>query len=155
MGYLIPKTDFHAWVRTTFPNMSPEHCRLTSPIASEYNCIAWAAGDVRNWWWPDEDGYWPAHLPLVDTLDNFVAAFQEQGYESSDGGILEPGFEKVAIYTGALGRVKHMARQLPDGIWTSKLGAAWDIEHRTATELECDLYGTVAQYLRRALAEQI
>ena len=30
---------------------------LGSPGA--YNCIAWAAGDTRWWWWPDPNSYWP------------------------------------------------------------------------------------------------
>ncbi len=44
-----------------------------------------------------------------------------------------------------------MARQLPNGDWTSKLGAEEDIVHRELRALEGDLYGTVAQVMARPL----
>ena len=50
---------------------------------------------------------------------------------------LEIGFEKVAIYSDAHGP-QHVARQLPDGKWTSKLGQQVDVEHSTLSVLEGD-----------------
>jgi len=32
----------------------------TSPRAWENNCIARAASDEAQWWWPDDDAYWPS-----------------------------------------------------------------------------------------------
>jgi hypothetical protein len=58
----------------------------------------------------------------------------------SDGG-LEPGVEKVAIYVDDFGIPQHVARQLPDGTWTSKLGKGEDIGHVSPESLAGDLYG--------------
>lgn len=40
-------------------------------------------------------------------------------------------------------------RQLPDGKWTSKLGALEDIEHDRLDALEGDDYGRVVAYMKR------
>lgn len=58
------------------------------------------------------------------------------------------GFQKVAFFVGANGVPTHAARQLPSGLWTSKLGEWEDIEH-TLHALEGDIYGTVALLLKR------
>lgn len=81
-------------------------------------------------------------------MAGFVSAFRTLGYEPCDNGNLEDGFEKVAIYE-LDAEVTHMARQLPSGRWTSKIGRLEDIEHASPINLEGSEYGTVAQYLRR------
>lgn len=95
--------------------------------------------------------YWPQGLPYVETLDNFVQAFQTIGYEVCDNAELEHGYEKVAIYVASDGRPKHMARQLPSGMWTSKLGDLWDIMHDNLQGVECDDYGKAIQFLKRRI----
>ena len=82
-------------------------------------------------------------------MDAFLAGFSALGYEPCADGILEDGFEKVAIYQ-LLSQVTHMARQLSTGRWTSKIGDFEDIEHSNPSELEGDEYGTVVQYMRRS-----
>ena len=113
-----------------FPNLNLEGHRVTSPATEKYNCISWAAGVHDDWWWPDSDNdhYWPAGIQREVTLDAFIAAFATLGYFRCDSPELEVGFEKVAIYCIDL-VPKHMARQLLDGRWTSKLGRFLDIEH--------------------------
>ncbi len=59
-----------------------------------------------------------------------------------------PSSEKLALYADSMGDVTHVARQLPNGNWTSKLGALEDIEHKTAEALDAD-YGKIAGALRR------
>ena len=55
--------------------------------------------------------------------------------------IFESGYQELAIYT--IGdRTKHMARLLPDGRWTSKLGGKLDIS-RVLSGLEGKEYGNV------------
>lgn len=44
-----------------------------------------------------------------------------------------------------------MARQLPNGNWTSKLGTLEDIEHRALSAVEGNDYGNVVRILRRPL----
>jgi hypothetical protein len=49
-----------------FPGLAHGGYQVTSPRDSDYNCIAWAAGDTHNWWWPGGDvgkEYWPAGVP--------------------------------------------------------------------------------------------
>jgi hypothetical protein len=139
-----------------FPRLVSEGYTLTSDASSRYNCIAWAATDVRRWWWPDVIGiqsgvcFWPAGAPVTETLDAFIQAFQTLGYHPCADDEYEPGFEKIAIYVGAVGRPTHAARQLANGRWTSKLGSEDDIEH-TLDGLVGGLYGRVAQVLRRAV----
>lgn len=36
-----------------FPGLRETEYTLTSPEDRGYNCIAWAAGDLSRWWWPD------------------------------------------------------------------------------------------------------
>jgi len=123
--------------------------RVTSWPDETYNCIAWAAEDSTQWWWPDPDGlsYWP--IPnRDDSIPAFIEAFRVLGYEPCDSDDLEDGFEKIVIYAVA-GRVKHMARQFESGAWSSKLGVWWDIAHESIDEVRCPKYGVRAQILRR------
>ncbi|MGS1060507.1 DUF7689 domain-containing protein [Burkholderia glumae] len=131
-----------------FPKIDLGEFKITSPQTRKYNCIAWAAGVDGRWWWPNSDYYWPPGLPLNDSVQNFIDAFSTLGYEPCDHGGVEEGFEKVVIYAQG-GLAKHMARQLPDGKWTSKLGAEHDVSHGQDWHLSGDIYGECVQYLRR------
>lgn len=142
----------HREVKGYFPSLVDETFKITSPRTGDYNCIAWAAGDQENWWWPDGMNYWPEGLPLDDSIDNFVKAFQGLGYETCESSELEDGYDKVVIYaTGS--RTKHMARQLDNGLWTSKLGPQFDISHGRPTDVDGQHYGTCRVYLRRPKAK--
>ena len=135
---------------TDFPALHADYVQSTSLATIDYNCIAWAAGDVNRWWWPTPGlYYWPRSAPMEETLEAFIAAFTLLGFAESEGGDLESGIEKVALYASGGGTPTHMARQLPNGRWTSKLGSNVDIEHATVGQLEGPLYGTVARYLKR------
>ena len=134
-------------VKLQFPNLSEKNYSETSPISRHYNCIAWAAGDDRHFWWP-QYAYWPTGLSSELTVDNFMAAFQTLGYEACDGPELEPGFEKIAIYT-KMGAPTHAARQLSNGYWTSKLGRNIDIEHHSLEAIEGPAYGKAFAYMKR------
>ncbi len=124
----------------------------TSPATPEYNCIAWAAAEDGDWWWPDAFGdyYWPSGVPRLETLEAFIAAYFLLGYTSCDTADLEPGYEKVALYLNPQGMPTHAARQLPSGNWTSKLGRLEDIEHNMLDGLTGELYGKVGQILKRS-----
>jgi hypothetical protein len=127
----------------------------TSEPTRAYNCIAWAADDTTRFWWPPVGSfstgtYWPPDVPRALTVAAFVKVFAIVGYEPCDNGAHEPGVEKVAIYADG-GVVKHAARQLEDGRWTSKLGRGHDITHATVGDLETGSYGAVVQYLKRPI----
>ncbi len=137
-------------IESVFPGLRGTDYRVSSPHDEVYNCIAWAAGDTRNWWWPGEPKvtHWPDGVPRVRTLEAFRDAFATLGYEPCASGECEPGFEKVALYATADGLPQHAARQLSDGRWTSKLGMAEDIEHHFH-DLEGKVYGSVVLVMRR------
>jgi hypothetical protein len=61
--------------------------------------------------------------------------------------------EKVALHAKH-GCPTHIARQLPNGRWTSKLGRWEDIEHDEfdLTGNGLDEYGDIAQYFKREAA---
>jgi hypothetical protein len=134
-----------------FPNLNPETAAKKSEATPKYNCIAFAASDVDECWWPSDDGFWPDGIAREETLGAFVAAFETLGYELCAAGNLEAGVEKIAIY--AIGDApSHAARQLHDGTWVSKLGALEDIQHETLAELDGTAYGRVVSILKRAVS---
>src|SRR5262245_26433492 len=113
-------------LESLFPRLRRAAYRVTSPPDKDYNCIAWAAGDTTRWWWPDDDPdndaiHWPTDVQRAESLMAFVAAFASLGYVACDSEALESGFEKVALFADAAGIPTHAARQLPNGLWTSKL----------------------------------
>jgi hypothetical protein len=124
--------------------------QITSPKDHRYNCIAFAAGDNRNWWWPDATGEdtWPVGVARAETVDAFRYAFATFGYVVCDDDQVEPGYEKVAMFALA-GVPKHAARQLPSGRWVSKLGPSEDIEHGLQ-DLTGMVYGSVVLVMRRS-----
>lgn len=115
-----------------------------------YNCIAFAFGDVQNWWWPRRGYgiYWPPGFPLSDAVDVLISIFEIHGYSRCDNVEHERGCEKVAIYS-IQGRFKHVARQLQSGRWASKLGEEQDIEHERAEHVQGADYGTAEDILSR------
>lgn len=137
-----------------FPGLRASAYQVTSPATRDYNCIAWAAGDTKRWWWPDLDPdddtmYWPANVPVEETLAAVAAAFATIGYAPWSGEEREEGFEKVALFARD-GEPTHAARQLPSGRWTSKLGRSEDIEHDLRA-ICGEVYGIVAMILRRPI----
>lgn len=139
-------------IRAIFPDLSQDAIE-TSPQDDAYNCIAWAASDTQRHWWPVDfptNGvYWPIDPP-EESVDGFIAAFATLGYEVCADGAVDQSFEKLALYVDAQGVPTHMARQLPSGKWTSKIGRLLeDIEHPTCEELQSG-YGNVRLFLRRS-----
>ena len=135
-----------------FPDLARTGYRVTSPADPIYNCIAWAAGLTSDWWWPDpgQFDHWPPGVVRERSLAAFIQAFATVGYAPCPDDSLEPGWEKIAIYATDEGPA-HAARQLPTGLWSSKLGPDDDIEH-TLQGLYSSVYGTVVQFLRRPVA---
>jgi hypothetical protein len=143
-------------LESLFPGLHPGRFQITSPKSTVYNCIAWAAGDTDNWWWPDDDLdneaiFWPPGIAREETLAAFVAAFSTLGFVACDEEEYEPGYEKVALFAHVDGVPTHAARQLPAGRWSSKLGFLEDIEHELH-DLSGSAYGTVVQVLKRPTA---
>jgi hypothetical protein len=121
----------------SFPRLTAANHRETSPATPVYNCIAWAAEDIRRWWQPGI--HWlPSDWPDDDfSIGALERVFRELGYEEAGtDDTLEPGYLKVVLYGSGL-LYTHAARQLPTGQWTRKLGFDIDIEHDTPSPAAC------------------
>lgn len=131
-----------------FPQLTDANHKITSPITSRYNCIAWAAGVATRRWDPHKSYYWPKGISRDAKVQTLVMVFQQLGFEECDSANLEPEFEKIAIY-GNSGEFEHAARQRRDGMWTSKLGGLQDIDHTTLESMSGGSYGDVVRIMRR------
>lgn len=132
-----------------FPNTIKEPFLLTSPPTTHYNCIAWAYGDDTRWFWPDNQNiyFWPHDVPRVETIEAFIKLFEKIGYSICEDGEHEHEFDKVAVYVNQ-GKPTHAARQLQNGMWTSKLGENFDITH-SIKSMSDGFYGNVGVFLKR------
>ena len=137
-------------IERRFPGLQPAAWRVTSPATDAYNCVAWAVHDTEAWWWPGDPllTYWPPGVERAESLPAFRAALATVGLVPCSNADVEQGFEKVAPFADDQGLPTHVARQLPSGRWTSKLGMLQDIEHEL-NELAGAEYGSVAQVLIR------
>jgi hypothetical protein len=140
-------------IQRLFPNLRDDF-EITSPADTRYNCVAWAAADARRWWWPGESPFtfWPAGVPREESVAAFIAAFATLGYSGTTSGEHDEQYEKVAIFATHDGTPTHMARQLPDGRWTSKLGRLEDIAHVNVDGVSDSDYGSTVAFLQRPRA---
>lgn len=140
------------WIERDYPNLVSTGYNITSVDTIDYNCVAWAAEDTQRWWWPDPlfESYWPAEITREETLSAFIQAFQTLGYIICEKSDLEENYQKIAIYT-LNNKPTHVARQLFNGKWTSKLGQDEDIEHDKLQGLEGERYGQVSQVMKRLI----
>ena len=138
-------------IEQLFPRLRGSDFEITSPRDRRYNCVAWAANDTRRWWWPGESpfSFWPAGVRRDESVATFIEAFATLGYIVSASGVHEASVEKVAIFTSSEGVPTHMARQLPNGTWTSKLGGLEDISHIDVNGVAGADYGDVVVFLER------
>ena len=135
---------------SNYPRLKREKYSTTSGETTQYNCIAWAAGDDSAWWDPSPGfyNYWPRAVPRAVTLDAISQLFEWLGYVICDDDSFESGYEKVILYAHN-GVPTHAARQLEDGTWTSKLGNNIDITHKFSDSLEGPSYGIVERIFKR------
>lgn len=138
-------------IQQLFPQLRDDTFEITSPPDARYNCVAWAVGDTKRWWWPGEPpfSFWPSGIRREESVAGFVEAFATFGYEVAVSANHDHEYEKVAIFASSDGVPTHMARQLPDGSWTSKLGALEDIAHVEVIGVAGSDYGQVVVFLQR------
>jgi hypothetical protein len=129
-----------------FPALAIDDYVVASPETTAYNCIALAAGESDRWWEPGI--YWP--IQSGDDLATLISLFASLGYALCDDDRLEAEYQRVPLYADELDNWTHAARQLSDGWWTSKLGEAVDILHRSPRELVGGTYGEVRAIMKRA-----
>lgn len=133
-----------------FPDLAGSGYEITGEPSRTYNCIAWALGiSTRKWDCNDLNAYWPPSLPRDHWIGTIMLLFAGEGFSVCMDDAPEPGFEKIALYA-FVGQFTHVARQLDDGRWTSKLGNAETITHPSPDNLAGGLYGNVHCVMRRS-----
>ncbi len=142
---------------TWYPLLDPQNYVVTSDETDDYNCVGWAAiPDDPFQWWPLPDApeyYWPPGARRDETIEAFIEGFGTLRYQVCEAGDLEPGVEKIAIYA-LRGVPTHVARQLSDGRWTSKLGVWEDIEHHASRDLAGGRYGSPEVFMSRLVGPE-
>ena len=86
---------------------------------------------------------------MEESIETFSKLFAKHGYQVCENGNLEDGFQKLALFAKD-GVPTHAARQLPNGMWTSKIGGHVDVRH-TLTAMEDGRYGEVVQFFKKQL----
>jgi len=143
--------DTTSWERSLariFPKLSIEGFKTVGQATELYNCIAYAAGDTTDWWWPTGPEYWPPWATTNEKMRSLEEVFVGLEYEPCNDDSLEYGYEKVALYE-INGRFQHAARQMPTGRWRSKMGRGPLIEHRSPDSLSDGVYGSPTVFMRR------
>ena len=143
-----PRKKINALFPITAANLSL--IAITSPEDWRYNCVAWAAGITNDWLEPSPAGNWPIAKSGFDVAA-YAEMFASFGYADCRDGSIEPGMEKIVIYGDNNGQFRHVARQLADGRWTSKLGELSDIRHKTPSLLSSSGYGKPLRYMWRPI----
>lgn len=147
----IPNSNRSERLEKLAPLLAASTYALTSKETEDYNCIAWALGDTKQWWWPTPRYacYWPPGVNRDNTLATVRRIFEIHGYRVCENAISEIGFEKVALYEHAVFGIEHVSRQLQTGKWTSKVGELEDIQHSSPLDLEIEDYGVVRMIMKR------
>lgn len=142
-----------SWINDTFPALNLEVFKVTSPKSSEYNCIAWAASDCTQWWSHciHSGYYWPPNVPRNELITSLIAVFEGIGFVECEDAELESCYEKIVLYAKN-NLWTHAARQLSNGLWTSKLGHSEDITHATPECLVGESYGQIHCFMKRPIA---
>ena len=148
--------DAERYLEDRIPGLEGRDYQITGPADEQYNCVAWVLGDTSRRWdpYPEQNAYWPSGLPRDDSIDTFLMLFESQGFERCERMDTEPGFEKIAVF-GEEEYFTHVALQLPNGRWSSKLGNDVVIEHelydltRRRSPFPQYRYGAVVGVMRR------
>lgn len=141
-----------SWFRDNFPNFVFQAHKVTSHPTETYNCIAWAFGRSDKWWWPDDhpDCYWPIDCSGMTEAEAFDALFVQDGWTITVDESFSEDRVKIALFVDGSGAPTHASRLISEGVWTSKLGSAWDVSHNR-DELNGDSYGTIIRIYEKPI----
>ena len=142
--------DTPSWahlLNRAFPRLSSEGFQIVDQPSDQYNCIAYAAGDLGKWWDYNSIHYWPAHAARSSGIESLVELFAGLGFERCDDSSAENGYQKIALYQQQ-GLWTHAAVQ-QNGRWRSKMGRGPVIEHYSPDSLSNGAYGELRRIMRR------
>lgn len=133
------------------PNLKQDKYTKTSEATNFYNCVNWAIG-INNRW---KDFYYLPNGEVNDDLSSepYIRYFSKNGFKQCEDGEFEEGKNKIAIYENNRGHFTHVALQISENEWTSKLGEFEDISH---IDLHClegsgntDRYGRAVFFMEK------
>lgn len=124
----------------------------------KYNCFGFAMGKLK-WWQPnyyDDAGilqnpsdHWPEGVEHKETIEAYIDAAKTEGFEVSQDGAWEDGWETIVLYFHENSReFTHAAKLKSPGVWASKIGPDSDIEH-PPNGLDNPWYGAGRFYMKR------
>jgi hypothetical protein len=156
---MLPPVDLDAWAHGQgFPDLHNVASKQTSDFDLDYNCIAHAFLDDQKPWWPtglpvagfDRYGYyWPIASDNRSHMRAFLDWFSHDGWTETKSDKFAPHMLRVALYAKAA-QPTHAARQIGQGVWTSKLGQGLDLSHKLE-ELNGPNYGApIALFEKKA-----
>lgn len=125
-----------------------------SPPDFNYNCIAWAMGMSDRWGSHDNVpwAWWPPTVKKNGHPESLINAFKYFGFEICDNGIVEDGFDKVALYQKN-GLWQHAAKIIDNGVYYSKFGCNVDAHHGPGNIL-FEGYGEIYAYMKRPYSQR-
>lgn len=158
-GYPLGLTEEYR--RKVFPLLLEGNFSITSLrsdirqfVTPNYNCCAWAL-HRKDKWLQHSKGFLEEISLDIDKIDDsvntYIHIYSFYGFEVCANGVLEDNFEKIVLYEKNGQRFSHVARQLKNGKWTSKLGGLEDIEHLTPYTLNGVVYGQPKVFMKRVL----
>ena len=141
-----------------FPKLKQTQHAITSDSDKNYNCVAWVLGKTKEFWTPfgliipaSFPPYrWHSDVPQDGSLSSYKVLFQKFGFSMAGDSKPERGYEKIALYEQD-DKFTHVAKQVDESKWSSKLGDIEDIEHELKSlEKKGPLaYGRVACFMKR------
>ncbi len=138
-----------------WPKLRGDSFQKTSDPTNSYNCVAFALGDTQNWHDDTRYGKWDDRAPRDGKVESYAKYFQLFGFVTCEEPVVENGFEKIALFATADGEFTHVAIQMSDGTWKSKLGSLEDISHAELTSISEGDYGTPRIFMKRETAIQL
>ena len=134
------------------PKLRDKPWRVTDrDIGEDYNCFGYALCS-RYYGWEDPVSAHPASEQM-DRMDGFVT---RRGWTRSADCKPKRGFRKIAVYckkeTGDVEVPTHVAKQIVDDWWESKLGLLYRFMHPGADGAERESYGKPCRCYEKSLA---
>jgi hypothetical protein len=65
-----------------FPELAAYGYDPKSEETTDYNCIAWAAGETHRRWDPAPGYYWPPGIPRDDRIETLIQVFDQSDITS-------------------------------------------------------------------------
>lgn len=128
-------------IQKNFPNLGPDKFAYTSLKTEDYNCMAWAVENTEDW--IQFDGGYDCKI------ETYINYFSSLGFTITEDVSYTNGIIKICLYAEN-NEFRHVARQLPNGRWTSKMGDWEDIEHETPDVLIGNFYGSKLIFMEKS-----